>query len=110
VTAITHDRQAAEDIVHETILRAWRRAGRLASDGRPLRPWLMTVARNLAVDRQRRASTVREHASSRALEDIAGAGTIDRALDAWQLANALRQLSPDHRNALVSGRPPETHS
>ena len=101
VTTITHDRQAAEDIVQETVLRAWRRAGRLASDGRPLRPWLMRVARNLAVDRHRRASTVREQTSSPALEGIAGADTIDRALDAWQLADALRQLSPDHRNALV---------
>jgi Sigma-70 region 2 len=43
VMAITHDRQAAEDIVQETVLRAWRRAGRLASDDRPLRPWLMRV-------------------------------------------------------------------
>ena len=99
--SITHDRQAAEDIVQETILRAWRRAGRLASDDRPLRPWLMTVARNLAVDRQRRASTVREQGSSDTLDGIAGADTVDRALDAWQLADALRRLSPDHRDAVV---------
>jgi RNA polymerase sigma-70 factor (ECF subfamily) len=99
--SITHDRQAAEDIVQETILRAWRRAGRLAKDDRPLRPWLMRVARNLAIDRQRLASTVREQGSSDALEGIAGADTFDRALDAWQLADALGQLSADHRNALV---------
>jgi RNA polymerase sigma-70 factor, ECF subfamily len=101
VTSITHDRQAAEDIVQETILRAWRRAGTLVKDGRPLRPWLMRVAHNLAVDRQRRASTVREQGSSDALEGIAGADTLDRALDAWQLADALRQLSTDHRDAVV---------
>jgi RNA polymerase sigma-70 factor, ECF subfamily len=101
VTTITHDRHAAEDIVQETVLRAWRRAGQLARDGRPLRPWLMTVARNLALDRQRRASTAREQSSASATEGIAGVDTLDRALDAWQLADALRQLSPDHRNALV---------
>jgi RNA polymerase sigma-70 factor (ECF subfamily) len=101
VTTITHDRQAAEDIVQETVLRAWRRAGRLVSDGRPLRPWLMTVARNLAVDWQRRASTTHEQSSSDALTGIAGADVLDRALDARQLAEALRQLSPDHRDALV---------
>ena len=101
VESITHDRQAAEDIVQETILRAWRRAGALVRDGRPLRPWLMTVAHNLAVDRQRRASTVREQGSSDTLEGIAGVDTLDRALDAWQLADALRRLSPDHRDAVV---------
>jgi len=61
----------------------------------------MTVARNLAVDRQRRASTVREQGSSDTLDGIAGADTVDRALDAWQLADALRRLSPDHRDAVV---------
>jgi RNA polymerase sigma-70 factor, ECF subfamily len=101
VESITHDRQAGEDIVQETILRAWRRAGALVRDGRPLRPWLMTVAHNLAVDRQRRASTVREQGSSDTLDGIAGADTVDRALDAWQLADALRRLSPDHRDAVV---------
>jgi RNA polymerase sigma-70 factor (ECF subfamily) len=102
VTSITHDRHAAEDIVQETVLRAWRRAGRLVRDGRPLRPWLITVAHNLAVDRQRRASTAREQASLRALDGIAGADTLDRALDAQQLAGALQQLSPDHREVVVA--------
>ncbi len=101
VTTITHDPHAAEDIVQETVLRAWRRAGPLTRDGRPLRPWLMTVARNLALDRQRRASTAREQSSTRALEAIAEADTLDLVLDARQLADALQQLSPDHRSALV---------
>jgi RNA polymerase sigma-70 factor, ECF subfamily len=101
VAAITHDHQAAEDIVQETILRAWRRAGHLAADGRPLRPWLMRVARNLAIDRQRRATTAREQARSGELEGIAGVESFDRELDMWQLTDALRQLSPAHREVLV---------
>ncbi len=101
VAAITHDHQAAEDIVQETILRAWRRAGHLAADGRPLRPWLMRVARNLAIDRQRRATTAREQARSGELEGIAGVESFDRELDMWQLTDALSQLSPAHREVLV---------
>ncbi len=101
VAAITHDHQAAEDIVQETILRAWRRAGRLAADGRPLRPWLMRVARNLAIDRQRRAKTAREQAPSGELEGIAGVESFDRELDRWQLTDALGQLSLAHREVLV---------
>jgi RNA polymerase sigma-70 factor, ECF subfamily len=101
VAAITHDHQAAEDIVQETILRAWRRAGRLAADGRPLRPWLMRVARNLAIDRQRRAATAREQTRPGELEGIAGVESFDRELELWQLTDALRQLSPPHREVLV---------
>jgi len=101
VAAITHDHQAAEDIVQETILRAWRRAGHLAADGRPLRPWLMRVARNLAIDRQRRATTAREQARSGQLEGIAGVESFDRELDRWQLTDALAQLSRAHREVLV---------
>jgi RNA polymerase sigma-70 factor (ECF subfamily) len=45
------DRQRAEDIVQETILRAWRNAHKLNAHGeRSLRPWLVTVARRIAID------------------------------------------------------------
>ena len=42
------DRSQAEDIVQETLLRAWRNADALTSDS--ARPWLFTVARRLVVD------------------------------------------------------------
>src|SRR6201996_5260858 len=42
------DRQRAEDLVQETMMRAWRHPEALAD--RPARPWLFAVARNLAVD------------------------------------------------------------
>ena len=42
------DRQRAEDLVQETLVRAWRHPEALAD--RPARPWLFAVARNLAVD------------------------------------------------------------
>ena len=51
------DRAAAEDIVQESFLRLWRKAGTWDSDG-PARisTWLGRVASNLAVDRSRRLS------------------------------------------------------
>jgi RNA polymerase sigma-70 factor (ECF subfamily) len=45
------DRQRAEDLVQETVVRAWRHPEALAD--RPARPWLFAVARNLAVDSYR---------------------------------------------------------
>ena len=56
------DRQQAEEVVQETLLRAWRHPEALT--GRPIRPWLFTVARNIVVDihraRQSRPSEVGE--------------------------------------------------
>src|SRR3712207_2867908 len=48
------DRTRAEDIVQETLLRAWRNLDRVdEATGRPVRPWLFTVAQHLAVDAHR---------------------------------------------------------
>ncbi len=52
---LTADPQAAEDIVQETFLRLLRWFGGADPD-RPLRPWLLRVASNLAIDRLRRAA------------------------------------------------------
>src|ERR1700759_2820982 len=45
------DKQRAEDLVQETVFRAWRHPEALPD--RPARPWLVAVARNLAVDAYR---------------------------------------------------------
>jgi RNA polymerase sigma-70 factor (ECF subfamily) len=50
---LTGDRGLAEDIVQETLLRAWRNADQLAAHTGSMRWWLLTVARNLAIDRIR---------------------------------------------------------
>ena len=53
----TGDRCAAEDLVQETLLRAWQHRDRLTNGVDRMGPWLFTVARNLATDaaRARRA-------------------------------------------------------
>lgn len=53
VRSMTADSGAAEDIVQETMLRAWRHADRLHPQAGSVRWWLLTVARNLAIDRLR---------------------------------------------------------
>lgn len=54
VRALLHwtrgDRQIAEDLMQETMLRAWRNLDKLDRDPVELRPWLMTVARRIAID------------------------------------------------------------
>ena len=93
------DRQQAEDIVQETLLRAWRNADRLASDS--ARPWLFTVARNSAIDRARARRVRPGYAPVEVVEGVAAPDELDSALLSWQIADALRSLSVEHRHVIV---------
>ena len=95
------DRAQAEDVVQETLLRAWRHPEALA--GRPVRPWLFTVARNLVVDahRARRARPQETGIDEQLMMTAAGSDDIDRALESWTVAEALADLSPQHRAVIV---------
>ncbi|GAB2971919.1 sigma-70 family RNA polymerase sigma factor [Saccharothrix stipae] len=45
-----YDRQWTEDVVQETLIRAWQNAETLVRDPRMLRGWLLTVARRIVID------------------------------------------------------------
>lgn len=50
------DRQAAEEIVQDTFVLAWRHAGRFDAAQGSLTGWLLRIARNRAIDRGRAAA------------------------------------------------------
>jgi RNA polymerase sigma-70 factor (ECF subfamily) len=50
------DRAAAEDLVQDVFITAWRSAPSYDPDRAPVGAWLMTIARNRLIDRLRRAS------------------------------------------------------
>lgn len=50
--------EAAEELVQDVFLVAWRKAGRFDPARGRLSTWLMTIAHNMAVDRLRRAGTL----------------------------------------------------
>jgi RNA polymerase sigma-70 factor (ECF subfamily) len=101
VTRLTGDRAKAEDIVQETVLRAWRHADQLGSDDRPLRPWLFTVAARLVVDDRRARGSRPQEVNGDLLELVPAGDRLDRMLDHWQVMDALNTLSPVHRQAIV---------
>ena len=93
------DKQRAEDLVQETVLRAWRHPAALVD--RPARPWLFAVARNLAVDAYRARQSRPPEVGQGALELVPAADDADRALESWAVAEALAALRPDHRRVLI---------
>jgi RNA polymerase sigma-70 factor (ECF subfamily) len=97
------DRQRAEDIVQETLLRAWRNAHRLGAQGQQsLRPWLVTVARRIAIDDHRSVSARPPETYDRELESFPStADDTDRVLQLMTVTDALRTLSQSHREILV---------
>ncbi len=93
------DRQRAEDLVQETLLRAWLHPEAIVS--RPARPWLFAVARNLAVDAHRARQARPHEVGESALQMTAVPDTADRALESWAVADALTALRHDHRAVLL---------
>jgi RNA polymerase sigma-70 factor (ECF subfamily) len=94
--------QAAEDLLQETMLRAWRNIGDLNANIDTLRPWLVTVARRVAIDagRARRARPVEinviDLTAVPARDDA-----IERVLAAETIRSALTKLSPEHHSVII---------
>jgi RNA polymerase sigma-70 factor (ECF subfamily) len=95
------DRGRAEDVVQETLLRAWRRPQALDPERGSVRAWLFTVARNVAVDAHRARRSRPAEVGEEALALVPVDDAVDQALDAWLVADAMATLSPDHRAVLV---------
>jgi RNA polymerase sigma-70 factor (ECF subfamily) len=94
------DRELAEDVVQETLLRAWRRPVQLDRGGASARAWLFTVARNLVID-EYRSARARHESTVANLPDPGSADHTDSVLDAWLVSDALSQLSDEHRVVVV---------
>ncbi|MFC8190147.1 sigma-70 family RNA polymerase sigma factor [Cellulomonas sp. NPDC057328] len=99
VARMTDDARA-QDVVQETLLRAWRHPEVLTRAEDSVRAWLFTVARNLVVDDVRSARRRRELTTDRVPDAPTADGT-QRVLDAWLVADALEGLTPEHRAVVV---------
>lgn len=93
------DRGKAEDVVQETLLRAWRNAAVLHQTGGSGRGWLFTVARRIVIDEwrsaRRRPRVVTDQIPEQTVDDNAQQ-TVEREL----VLAALRTLSAAHRQVL----------
>ena len=97
-----HDPGLAEEAVQETFLRAWRYRHRYDASLGSQRTWLFAILRNAVVDIQRR-KTIRAVGEDE-VAHVATTADIDSAMLGWQVEEALRRLSDDHRRVLVEVR------
>ncbi|WP_030378468.1 MULTISPECIES: sigma-70 family RNA polymerase sigma factor [unclassified Streptomyces] len=97
------DRQRAEDLVQETLLRAWQHPEALrAHDFTSVRPWLLTVARRLAIDARRaRQARPAEVGDAVLAHAPVCADHAERSAAMLDVREAVKTLTPEHREVLV---------
>jgi RNA polymerase sigma-70 factor, ECF subfamily len=99
---LTRDGARAQDVVQETLLRAWQHPEIAIDSERSMRSWLFTVARNMIIDESRSARFRREVSTP----DSPGApervcpDEVNAALDRILIGEALARLTPEHRTVV----------
>ena len=98
---VAGDRQRAEDVVQETLIRAWKHASELHRATGSVRPWLVTVARRIVIDAHRSRQARPQEVDPAPLDIIPAEDEIEKALGLMTLSQALEDLTPAHREVLV---------
>ena len=103
---VVRDSAVAEDLVQETFLRVWNRAQSFDQQRGALGPWILTVARNRAIDHLRSADG-RMAAGAMEMDRLENPARFsnfdDRALSidrARRLKNAFEKLNANQRTAI----------
>ena len=101
VVHLTGDHAGADDVVQETLLRAWRSPAILAQPPESTRAWMFTVARHLVIDEVRSARK-RHEFTTEALAAAGGARQDRRPVrEPLLVEEALGSVSFDHRAVIV---------
>lgn len=100
-TRLTGDRAAAEDVVQETLLRAWKHADALTSGPGSVRGWLLTVARNIVTDRYRAKAARAAEVGEQDQHVPAQRDHAEEVVNSMAVLGAMERLSPEHRDVLV---------
>lgn len=94
------DRGRAEDILQETLLRAWTHPEAIHTP-ETSRPWLFTVARRIAIDHFRMQAARPKEVCDETAEPATTHDPYDEVLVAHDIEGALACLQPHHREVLA---------
>jgi RNA polymerase sigma-70 factor (ECF subfamily) len=97
--ALVGERAASDDLVQDTLERAWSRVGQWQA-GSDLRAWLFSIMHNLHIDRLRRPGLNERTLDDSDLELPTRATQSDR-LDVMDLQTALTRLPHEQRQVLL---------
>lgn len=105
ILRIQRDRGLAEDVLQDVYMRIWQAAGAYRPDAGPPMPWLVTIARNRAIDSVRRKTEVQGPELESGEDWVARIIDPHDAAVAFQdrdaLAACLGRLEPLHRECVV---------
>ncbi len=96
-----YDRARAEDVVQETLLRAWRHFPALDEAQGSVRAWLFRVARNIVIDEWRTKRSQSEVTVANVPDGGGEPDRTDQVLLSWVVGDALTRLSEEHRAVLL---------
>ena len=96
------DQRDAEEVVADTLVKAWKAIDRFDPQQGSQRAWLFAIAKNAAADHHRR-SRRHLHSVPVAEPDMGSRSDteIDRLVETSHVLDALRSLSAEHRSAVL---------
>ncbi|AXB47206.1 sigma-70 family RNA polymerase sigma factor [Amycolatopsis albispora] len=95
-----YDRQWTEDVVQETLIRAWQNSATLTREPGMLRGWLLTVARRIVIDGWR-SRQARPQEVELLRPEMAGCpDETDQSLSVMVIVDVISRLSNEQRAAI----------
>lgn len=98
--------EAAEEVVQDVFHSVWRRAGGYQRDRGAVRTWLLSIARNAAIDwRRTKGKRVEREVDLDAAAALRGDSSVEetvmQSLRAERVRDAVRGLPPEQRDVLA---------
>lgn len=100
---ILHDPMAADDVLHDVFLEAWRRSADYSAERGTVSVWLSLRLRSRAIDRRRLMPRSVPLASGDGLAGAESSSDPGRSVDHARLRAALTSMSEGERNVILLG-------
>jgi RNA polymerase sigma factor (sigma-70 family) len=95
------DASLAEELVQDAFTNVWRGAGSFESERASFSTWLYRIARNRAVDLDRKRRVRPVSVGESPLEAMPGGPEPEAGVNGWDVARALSRIPDEHREVLT---------